>query len=221
MLVLGLTQNSLSAHDKALLDPLILAVLATPIIYQWIIKPYVIAHGQAVEKMTYLAFHDSLTQLANRRMLTEYLQKILARLGRHGHCGAVILIDLDDFKPINDKLGHDVGDTILVEVAARLMAVMREEDVAGRLGGDEFMVLLDYLALDTDTARQQALMIAQRIQETIALPIKLKQTFRLGASIGIRMLDNERTSIETIIKQADIAMYRAKNQGKGNIVVYE
>ena len=221
MFLLGKWSLDLNPPVEAILDALILVVLSTPIIYSWVIRPYVIARDEAVAKVTYMAFHDPLTQLANRRLLSEYLQKMLSRLQRHKHYGAILLIDLDDFKPINDQCGHDVGDAILVEVATRLRAVMRGEDIAGRLGGDEFMVLLDALDTDKERAQEYAAQVAQRIQEAINVPIELRDTYRLGASIGIRVLGDEQLPLENIIKQADVAMYRAKKRGKGNTVVFE
>lgn len=221
MLILGGISHDLSAPLEAMLDALVLVSLSTPIIYIWVIKPYVLARDEAVEKLTYMAFHDPLTQLANRRLLSEYIEKTMARIGRHKLFGALLLIDLDGFKPINDSSGHDAGDAILIEIAIRLQACLRGEDIAGRLGGDEFIVLLSELDFDKEVAGQRAIQIATRIQNTINQPIELHETFQLGASIGIRILGEKEATVERVIKEADIAMYRAKQAGKGCSVIFE
>lgn len=135
MLGLGGLSHDLTAPLHALLDALILVSLSTPIIYLWVIKPYVIARDEAVEKVTYMAFHDPLTQLANRHLISEYLEKALNHIQRYKVFGALLFIDLDGFKPINDKYGHETGDAILIEMAIRLQANIRGDDTVGRLGG--------------------------------------------------------------------------------------
>lgn len=222
MSMLGDMIHDIHTPGEILLDALLLVMLSTPFIYSWVIRPYVIARDEAVAKVTYMAFHDPLTQLANRCLLSEYLQKILASLGRHKLYGALLMIDLDDFKPINDTSGHDVGDAILLEVAIRLQANIRSEDIAGRLGGDEFVILLSQLNGDEQAARKEALDIANRIQAAINQPIELKEVYQLGASIGIRMLGGgEKADIDIVMKEADIAMYRAKQSGKGHTMVFD
>lgn len=221
MLLLGGMSLDLASSDEALLDAFMLVGLSTPLIYLWVIRPYVIARDEAVAKVTYMAFHDPLTQLANRRLLSEYLEKTLASLGRRTFYGALLMIDLDDFKPINDSAGHDTGDSILQEIAVRLQACIRSEDIAGRLGGDEFVVLLSLLDVDRQAARDEALHTADRIQAAINKPIELQETYQLTASIGIRMLGDAKKIGGDIMKEADIAMYRAKQCGKGQTVVFE
>lgn len=221
MLLLGGIAHDLSSPLEALLDTLILITFSTPVIYVWVIKPYVIARDEAVAKVTYMAFHDPLTQLANRRLLSEYLDKIISRFDRHKVYGALLLIDLDGFKPINDNCGHDIGDAILIEIAIRLQASVRGEDIAGRLGGDEFVILLNQLDTDKQIAEDMALQIAKRIQDAIQQSIELNETFQLSASIGMRMLGDEKAVVDTIIKEADVAMYRAKKAGKGRTIVFE
>ncbi len=221
MLLLGHLYHDLDSFKQAILDAVLLVVMSTPKIYLWVIRPYVLARDEAVAKITYMAFHDPLTQLANRNLLSQYLEKILPTLDRHQLYGALLMIDLDDFKPINDISGHDVGDSILLEVAIRLQASIRSEDIAGRLGGDEFVVILSLLNADKQAARNEALSIAGRIQAALKEPIEHRETYQLSGSIGIRMLGDEMASIETVLKEADIAMYRAKQAGKGNMVVFE
>ena len=221
MLMLGGISHDLSAFREAMLDALVLVGLSTPIIYIWVIKPYVLARDEAVEKITFMAFHDPLTQLPNRRLLSEHLKISLARINRNDISGALLLIDMDGFKSINDSSGHDAGDAILIEIANRLQSCLRGEDIACRLGGDEFIVLLSELNFDKEIAQQQVMQIATRIQNAIVQPIELHKTFQLGASIGIRMLGEEKTTVERVIKEADVAMYRAKQAGRGGIIVFE
>ena len=221
MLLLGGVHYELSYPLEALLDAVLLVGMSTPVIYLWVIKPYVIARDEAIEKVTYMAFHDPLTKLANRRLLVEYLEKMINRIGRHKVYGALLLIDLDGFKPVNDDCGHDIGDAILVEMAVRLQAYVRGDDIAGRLGGDEFIILLNQLDTDQQVARDMALQIANRIQTSIKQPVKLSQTFEISASIGIRMLGDEKVTVGNLIKDADTAMYRAKQAGKGCTVFFE
>ena len=221
MLLLSSMELNLNSSEEALFDSVLLVVLSTPLIYLWVIRPYVLARDEAVAKVTYMAFHDPLTQLANRHLIAEHLEKILASIGRHKLYGALLMIDLDDFKPINDNSGHGTGDSILLEVAIRLQANIRSEDIAGRLGGDEFVVILCQLDSDAQTALNGALHIAGRIQAAITQPITLKETYRLSASIGLRVLGDDTADIDVLMKEADIAMYRAKQNGKGNTVVFE
>jgi len=222
MALLGGISHDLSAPLEALADASILVALSTPFIYLWVIKPYVTARDEAVARVTYLAFHDPLTQLANRRLISEYLLKTIARLGRQQSHGALLLIDLNAFKPINDNYGHATGDAILIEIAIRLQATVRGEDIAGRLGGDEFVVLLGRLDSDRQLAKDMAMQVARRIQAVLAEPVQLKETFQLGASIGIRMLDqNDAGKEDIIISQADKAMYQAKKSASGVAVIFE
>lgn len=221
MFLLGSLSYQLDSGFEAMLDAGLLVLLSTPVIYSWVIKPYVVARDIAIEQVTHMAFHDPLTQLANRRLLFEYLGKMTSSISRHGICGALLLVDLDGFKTINDHDGHDIGDEILVEIARRLKLIIRGEDVACRLGGDEFVILLSQLDTDKQVAKQMALAIAGRFQNAINEPINLNKTFHLSASIGLRLLGIEDATLLTIVKEADIAMYRAKRAGKGCTMVFD
>jgi len=122
-------------YVEVILDVIILVVLSTPIIYIWIIKPYVNAHNKVLNEINHMSFHDPLTQLANRRMLTEYLEKQISNHMRRGIYGALLFIDLDGFKLINDNNGHEAGDAVLIETATRLNSYSRIEDIVSRIGG--------------------------------------------------------------------------------------
>ncbi len=167
-------------------------------------------------QLEHRAFHDGLTGLANRALLLERLDRLGRSLGRRPRAHGMLYIDLDDFKTINDSLGHAVGDAVLVEVADRLRREIRTDDTAARLGGDEFAVLLDDLAQPADSAR-----IASRILDSLHQPIEVDgRCLTLAASIGVA-LDDDGASTDELLRNADIAMYMAKRGGKGRFEVFE
>jgi diguanylate cyclase (GGDEF)-like protein len=170
------------------------------------------------------ARHDALTGLPNRTALRTHLADVLDRAGT-GHAGpAVLFIDLDGFKLVNDSLGHRAGDDLLVGVAARIRAAVRETDVVARLGGDEFVVVLDDLdGLDaaTDAATDAAIDVAQRVAAALQMPFRLDgQDSVIGASIGIARA-GDATTVEDLLRQADMAMYAAKAGGRNRYVVFD
>jgi len=221
MVILVSIPFDLGSFLEAILDVTLLAVLSTPIIYIWIIKPYINAHEEVVDKVNHMAYHDQLTQLANRNLLLEYLEKLVSSDVRYKLYGALLYIDLDGFKIINDNNGHDAGDAILIEVAKRFQFLVRAEDIVSRVGGDEFIIVLGHLNADKKTANNKALLTSERIQKELSKAINFKSmTLQISSSIGIRLLAPERTSVDVILKDADTAMYRAKQAGKGGIVVF-
>ena len=172
-----------------------------------------IAHAKQVE---YLAFHDSLTGLPNRSLFTQLLQQSISQAQRYHHKLAVLFLDLDRFKAINDTLGHEAGDTLLKDVADRLRNCVRESDTVSRLGGDEFVVLLPELKDESHCAN-----VAQKMVNAVALPFHLcDQEFRVTVSIGISCYPEDGEDQETLTKHADVAMYHAKENGKNNYQVY-
>ncbi|QKK10708.1 MAG: diguanylate cyclase [Pseudomonadota bacterium] len=167
--------------------------------------------------LEHLAQHDPLTGLANRRLLQEHLDRTLAGAARRNGIVAVLFIDLDGFKALNDKHGHDFGDWVLSEMAARLESALRRSDLAARIGGDEFAVILDDLKGVGDA---QAMAI--RLLETLSMPcIRNELTTQLGASIGIALNDSAEADAETLLRFADRAMYRAKREGKGRCLFFD
>jgi len=211
---------AIGSYAEVVLDVIILVVLSTPIIYIWIIKPYVVARDEAVIQINLMAYQDPLTQLANRRMLAEYLEKLISSNVRRRVYGALLFIDLDGFKRVNDNNGHDAGDAILIEVATRLSSYVRTEDIVSRIGGDEFVVVMNTLDSDKQVANEKALLISERIHLDLKKSMNFKNvTFQIDASIGLRLLAPEKTSVESVLKDADEAMYCAKQAGKGGIVV--
>jgi diguanylate cyclase (GGDEF)-like protein len=179
-----------------------------------------IERQEARQRLTYLAEYDSLTNLPNRRQLGSCLEDAIAAAGRHGHRAAVMFIDLDRFKNVNDMLGHGVGDQLLVQAAARLQACARGDNVVARLGGDEFAVVLPYLAGAAREAPDAAL-LAGRIIEALAQPFHLQgQQLFVSASIGIASYPEDGASAEQLLKSADTAMYGAKNNGRNTWQFY-
>jgi diguanylate cyclase (GGDEF)-like protein len=164
--------------------------------------------------LKHMAFHDPLTGLANRVLFTQHVEEALAAASPSR--SAVLFIDLDDFKTVNDTLGHAAGDLLLVAVGERISACLRPEDHAARLGGDEFAVLLDEIA-DVEDAQ----MVASRITDSLRLPFALvDQEVRVGASIGIAPAGDGSTADE-LLRNADLAMYMAKSQGKGTFQLFQ
>lgn len=222
MMFLGVIPFEVSIYLEAVIDLVLLALLSTPLIYLWVIKPFVTARDEALVQISRLAHTDPLTKLPNRRLLSKYLQKFMAGTVRHKLHGAVLLMDLDGFKVINDVHGHEAGDEVLVEVAQRIRSVTRSEDVAARLGGDEFIILIQHLGVDEKKAHDIALQIAEKLINLVNKPINYNgTTLNVGASIGIRLLGFEELDTDTVIREADIAMYNAKQAGRGRAVFFE
>ena len=169
----------------------------------------------ASEEIKNLAFFDPLTQLPNRRLLIDRLNQALASSTRSGHRGALLFMDLDHFKNLNDSLGHDIGDLLLQQVAARLVTCVRECDTVARIGGDEFVVLLELLNEEELEAAKQAETICNKILNALNQPYKLDlHVHRSSPSIGVTLYNNHDASVETLLKQADVAMYEAKASGR-------
>lgn len=221
MLVLGIIPHEANTYSDAVLDVILLALLSTPSIYIWVIKPFVTARDEALAQINHLAHTDPLTQLANRRLLSKHLEILLAGSARHKSHGALLLMDLDGFKLVNDARGHAAGDAVLVEIAKRVLTITRSEDIVGRLGGDEFAILIDYLDADERIAHGKALRIAEKLINSVNKPFDFNgKTLHVGVSIGIRLLGFEKLDAETAIREADMAMYRAKQAGKGCAVFF-
>jgi diguanylate cyclase (GGDEF)-like protein len=165
-----------------------------------------------------LAFYDPLTELPNRRMLLDRLRKTLAASVRSGRLRALLFLDLDKFKKLNDSFGHQTGDLLLKETARRLTAATRETDTVARLGGDEFVVLLEDLSGLSEEAAAQAERIAEKILAVISQPYLLAghESF-LTASIGITVFGIQKENTEEVLQQADIAMYQAKAEGRNTV----
>ena len=186
------------------------------------VKEDITAKRAAEDTINSLAYYDPLTRLPNRRLLLDRLQQALASSTRNGRYGALLFIDLDDFKTLNDTLGHDIGDLLLQQVAQRLVTCVREGDTVARLGGDEFVVMLE----DLGAIAQEAATRAEAVGEKIILT--LNQIYQLGnyphhstPSIGVNLFVDHQGSIEDLLKRADLAMYQAKAAGRNTLRFFE
>jgi diguanylate cyclase (GGDEF)-like protein len=221
MLMFSVLPFQFSTVTGAFADAILLVVLTTPAIYFWVIKPFVEARDEAIVHINHLAHSDPLTKLANRRLIMEYLEVLVAANARSKEFGAVLLIDLDDFQPINDKYGHDAGDELLIKTGERLKNSVRGEDVVGRLGGDKFIVLLRKLGTEDKNARYVAQFVAYKLIKQVIEPVNFNDNFlQAGASVGIRLFSAE-TDVFKIISDAESTMYRAKENGKGCAVFFD
>ena len=188
---------------------------------------------QAEDEIKHLAFYDPLTHLPNRRLMADRLRHALAVADRHGRHGALMLLDLDNFKSLNDTLGHDAGDQLLVEVASRLEACVRDGDTVARLGGDEFVVILEGLD-ENHKAAMQAESVAVKILAKLSQPyqvevtegvdssqVRVSREHQCTSSIGIAMFDNREAAAEELLKRADTAMYEAKAAGRDTLRFFD
>ncbi|MES2584093.1 MAG: EAL domain-containing protein [Pseudomonadota bacterium] len=177
---------------------------------------------QAGEEIHRLAFYDALTSLPNRRLLLEQLKRALHTNARHHRHGALLFIDLDNFKTLNDTLGHDVGDLLLQQVAQRLTACVRESDTVARLGGDEFVLVLEDLETEAHAAALQADSVGKKILATLNQPYDLAgREHHSSPSMGITLFDAHSTSVDDLLKQADLAMYQAKAAGRNTLRFFD
>lgn len=175
----------------------------------------------AEDEIKHLAFYDPLTRLANRRLLLDRLQQALASSTRSGRQGALLFLDIDYFKTLNDSLGHDVGDLLLQQVAQRLSTCIREGDTVSRFGGDEFVIMLADLSTLQEESAIHAETVGQKILATLSQPYNLGgHTHQCTASIGITLFSNHQSTHLELLRQADLAMYAAKAAGRNAICFF-
>ena len=173
------------------------------------------------EQLKYQALYDSLTGLLNRQSLIQHLRQTISKLQRSQEYGAILFIDLDNFKNINDSLGHNVGDLVLKTIALRVKDVLRSEDIIVRLGGDEFVILISQTHKDIEKINKIALYVSQKIHDAMKQPIVFRtDSIYITLSIGIKILNENEKNINTILKHADSAMYQSKNAGKNQTSFY-
>jgi diguanylate cyclase (GGDEF)-like protein len=183
------------------------------------------------DQVRQLAFYDPLTKLPNRRLLNDRLSQSIVASLRNARYGAVMFLDLDNFKPLNDTYGHAVGDLLLIEAAARLKGCVRQTDTVARFGGDEFVVMISELEADRHESALEARVIAEKIRTALSEPYRLtinpdgrqQQTVehRCSASIGVVLFVSQESSPDDVLKWADAAMYQAKDAGRNSIHFYE
>jgi diguanylate cyclase (GGDEF)-like protein len=186
------------------------------------LKKDIAKHKQAEDKIQHLAYYDLLTNLPNRRLLMDRLQHTLAARARHQNYGAILFLDLDHFKTLNDTKGHSVGDLLLVEVSQRLQTCLREGDTLARLGGDEFVLILEDLNEDEEQAAIQAEIVCSKIIAIISQPYTFGDyVYNTSTSVGVCLFRSQEITIDELLKRADIAMYQAKNAGRNTLRFFD
>jgi diguanylate cyclase (GGDEF)-like protein/PAS domain S-box-containing protein len=180
------------------------------------------ARKASEQEIKRLAFYDPLTQLPNRQLLTDRLQQALAGSVRSRNMGALLFIDLDNFKVLNDTLGHDMGDRLLQQVAMRLNSCVRGSDTVARLGGDEFVVMVEDLSDSAGEAATQARLVAEKILEAFTEPYALDLYEHFASpSIGVTLFSGRSSSVDELLKRADLAMYQAKASGRNTMRFFD
>jgi diguanylate cyclase (GGDEF)-like protein/PAS domain S-box-containing protein len=227
----GLTQyNKIMGLRRADNELIWISINAQPLFKQAETKPYAVAvtfndiseRKAAEEQIQLLAFYDPLTRLPNRRLLMDRLQHALASSSRSGREGALLFLDMDHFKDLNDTLGHETGDMLLQQVAQRLTACVRSHDTVARLGGDEFVVVLETLGNDSLENAAKAEAVGEHILAVLNRPYQLSTHEHIcSTSIGITLFKDQEVTIEELMKQADIAMYQAKKQGRNMLRFFD
>ena len=222
MLLLDMCQVEASKYTEAALDMSLLVLFSTPSVYFWVVRPFVKARDEAVKQASLLSLTDTLTQLPNRRSFLTQLEIAASNISRRKSYGAVMFIDLDGFKQVNDTYGHDAGDAVLICVSKRFVSATRSGDIVARMGGDEFIVLIDNLDTHKKIAQDEALIIAKKLISLAELPIEFNShQLMISASIGVYILGFDPVNINIVISNADKAMYSAKKSGKGRLVIFE
>ena len=177
---------------------------------------------QAAQEIHKLAYFDSLTNLPNRRYLIEQLNLILSSSEHNKQFGAILFLDLDNFKTLNDLYGHEYGDMLLIQAANRIKSVLRDIDIVVRLGGDEFVVILESLSQSEESAIQKAKELAEKIRIELTKKFQLNNyEYLCSASIGVSIFSGQNNPVSELLKHADIAMYNAKKSGRNAVRVYE
>jgi diguanylate cyclase (GGDEF)-like protein/PAS domain S-box-containing protein len=177
---------------------------------------------QSEEAIHHLAFYDPLTQLPNRRLLLERMHGALLSHARSHQSGALLFLDVDNFKDLNDTMGHHFGDALLRQMAQRLGTCIRAQDTLARQGGDEFVVMLQGLSADMAEAVQQARKVAQKILHSLSEPYQLDTLpYSSSVSVGVAMFAQQNTNLDDLLKQADLAMYQAKAEGRNTVRFFD
>jgi len=189
-------------------------------IFNTLVTTLKIRHEQEIAKeiIQHQAYHDELTGMPNRRLLLERLKVEIARTHRHGHIGALLFLDLDNFKTINDSLGHQIGDSLLVQLGERMTKNLRDADTAARLGGDEFIFLLSNLGENPEVAGNHASIAAKHLQSILSHPFDIEgHHLHISFSIGIALFPTHGDDPFDLLKYADSAMYQAKSEGRSAV----
>lgn len=210
------------AHAFTVQEKRLMAELASDLAFGIVALRTRVERTAAEQRIEHLAFYDALTDLPNRRLLIDRLNQAMLGSIRNKRMGAVLFIDLDNFKMINDTWGHDVGDKLLIEVAQRLTACVRDGDTISRLGGDEFMAMLQGLSENPPDAAADAKAIAEKIFSSLNQPYTIAgRVHHSTASIGATLFSGNESSVDDLLKQSDIAMYQAKTAGRNTLLFFD
>lgn len=220
-LMLNVIPYHLGVYEIAILDAIALVLLSTPPIIIYVIRPYLDDRARTIAQVRKMSLSDPLTKLANRQLVVEHLDRVVAGCTRHNEYCAVMLINLDDFASINEQYSYKTGDAVLIEVARRIHSTIRANDIVGRLGGDVFIVLLERLESNKDHTGSNTMHIADKLINVINMPIAVgSKSIHVSASIGIRLLGNGTVNTRTAIEEAGKAVKRAKDVGGGLASIY-
>lgn len=197
----------------AIANVFLLTLTASPLIYIIIINPYILANNELIGRIQKLILIDDLTQLGNRQALMKYLSQSLSSHARYNGYGAVLFINLDKFKNINDSYGQEAGDCVLIETAKRLLKTLRKDSVVCRAGDDEFVILLSMLAHDEASAKDKALITVQRIIAALEVPISFNDhILEVKASFGLRLVSPQDRSVDSILNEAALALQNNRTE---------
>lgn len=208
-----------SVAENTFIHVTVVVCAATSLLLIFVILPLISQRRQLLNESQEKALRDPLTGLPNRLILTEHMGRCLSGNPRYAFFGALLYFDLDGFKIINDTYGHDAGDAVLTAIGQRLRDTFRNEDIVSRVGGDEFALLIQKLNGDLTGAKKEAYLIAEKIRAVVALPIELLgRQFEIECSIGVCMFTEKRISPALALREADLAMYKAKRRMSHKIV---
>jgi two-component system, cell cycle response regulator len=222
MLLFSVIPYEFSTVTGAVLDSFLLVILTTPAIYFFVIKPFVEVSDEAIVHINHLVHTDSLTKLANRDLILEYIELLAKSNAAHKNYAAVLLVDVDGIMLINDSHGLEAGDAALVKVGERLKSNVRGEDVVGRLGGAVYVVLLRMLGSDDKIAHHIAQFVADKLITQVVSPINFEnKVLKVGANIGVRLFGAEQSDAPQLIRDAETAMLHASEIGKGSTIFFD
>jgi two-component system, cell cycle response regulator len=222
MLLFSVIPYQFSTVTGAFLDAILLVILTTPVIYFFVIKPFVEVSDEAIVHINHLVHTDSLTKLGNRNLIVEYLELLAKSNTAHKNYAAVLLVDVDGIKLINSGHGRKMGDAALIKVGERLKSNVRGEDVVGRLGGAVYIVLLRKLGSDDRIAQQIAKFVSDKLIVQVTEPIDFEgKVLKVSANIGVRLFGSGQADVEQLIRDAEVAMLHANEAGKGSTVFFD
>ena len=222
MLLFSVIPYQFSTFMGAFTDAFLLVILTTPAIYFFVIKPFVEVSDEAIVHINHLVHTDGLTKLANRSLISEYLELFAVANTQHKTYAAVMLIDVDGIIAINESDGLAAGDAVIVKVGERLKHNVRGDDVVGRLGGAVYIVLLRKLGTEEKIAHYITQFVADKLIAQVMQPVDFNsKSFKISVNFGVRVFGAGQTDAQQLIRDAETAMTHAKEIGKGSTVFFE